>query len=728
MIKIDDLIKQGLNVEQLNLASKIDNEELKKIGLEIYNDYEKDEQSRKDWITKHAEWKKIYNQQDEPVNEPWDGSSRDCVPILTEACNSFQARAYKAFFPTRIFLDALPIGQNITSETENRAERIAKHMSFQLGFLNKNYKRNKNAMFLATALNGSDFTKTFYDPINKQNTVERVRAVDLIVPYNIGPKSIEDLPRKTHVIYKTLNEVKILKQSGYFVDEAESYSIGTENEIEETEMDFQGVRPSDNDGSMKFCKILEMHTLYDLDEDGIQEPYIITIDGQSKKVLRIQIRYEIDESGQPIKGKKPVEYFTHYKFLENPDGFYGYGIGHLAGALNIAVNKMLRQSINAGELANTATGFMDETLDVKGGEIEMQMGKFVKTSGFGDGRIDDKFFQLQFPGPNPAYINLMQGLENYARSLVSVTDAVTGDVEKVYQPVTITTMLEQSLQMPTSVMEQMAVSFQDELEKLYNLNRKYLSQDSYYIEDGKLFNVSKEDYAEDLHIIPIFDPRNITKQQKIAKAQSLYQFAFQNPLMAQNPKSLFEVSKKMLEAMEIEDIKDLLPDPTEAQQPQRIDDQKQENMYFLMPEKDRPLFDVFEDQDHKTHIQIIDELLNGPFSQEIDKAVLPAILDHRKKHVAFLYMQNEIRLQNARSIRNMENEFSYPQSFGGTGEFLQTEGESDGLQGFNGIERIAGSTSSPETLVPNRHGSETGFLDQTLPIPEEYLKYLKENR
>jgi len=128
MIKIDDLISQGLNVEQLNLASKLDKDELEKIGLSIYNDFSSDLVSRSDWLAKHTEWKKLYNQTDEPDNEPWDGSSRDGVPIVTEACNSFQSRAYKAFFPTRNFLDAIPVGKNINSETVERSEKIAKHM------------------------------------------------------------------------------------------------------------------------------------------------------------------------------------------------------------------------------------------------------------------------------------------------------------------------------------------------------------------------------------------------------------------------------------------------------------------------------------------------------------------------------------------------------------------------------------------------------------------------
>jgi hypothetical protein len=38
----------------------------------------------------------------------------------------------------------------------------------------------------------------------------------------------------------------------------------------------------------------------------------------------------------PTKDYEQVQYFTHYKFKENPDGFYGLGLGHSIGDLNSA--------------------------------------------------------------------------------------------------------------------------------------------------------------------------------------------------------------------------------------------------------------------------------------------------------------------------------------------------------------------------------------------------------
>jgi len=226
-----------------------------------------------------------------------------------------------------------------------------------------------------------------------------------MVPYNVGPMPIEDVERKTHIIRRSANDAKILKQSGYFIGNCEAYEIDDADDYQEAENDFQGIRPAGK-ATSETVNILEQHKLLDLDGDGIKEPYIVTIDRQTKNVQRIQIRYDVNEVGQPSNNKQPIEYFKHYKFLENPDGFYGYGMGHIIGKLCSALNKMLRQTIDAATLANTGTGFVDDKADIKGGEIETQLGKFVKISNFGE-RIADAFFQMQFPGPNAALIGLM---------------------------------------------------------------------------------------------------------------------------------------------------------------------------------------------------------------------------------------------------------------------------------------------------------------------------------
>ena len=53
--------------------------------------------------------------------------------------------------------------------------------------------------------------------------------------------------------------------------------------------------------------------------------------------------------------KKNDQYFVHYKFMPGL-GFYGFGLIHMIGGLGRAATSILRQLIDAGTLANLASG------------------------------------------------------------------------------------------------------------------------------------------------------------------------------------------------------------------------------------------------------------------------------------------------------------------------------------------------------------------------------------
>lgn len=661
-------------MELINLATQLDEATLNKIGALVHEEYTSDEQSRAEWLDMHAEWMELYYQTHTSINPAWLGSSQESIPVLTEACNQFQARAYKAFFPNRDFIQAIPMSEE-SLEEEEIAERIGKHMSYQLSVKDRRYKPDKNAMFLAAALHGCDFSKTFYDPVRRKNVVERVRAVDLVLPYGYGPARLEDIERKTHVIYMSVNKAKRLYQKEFFIAMPRENDVDEKSRIQQVEDEAQGLEDTLKTGRKPVC-ILEQHRLLDLDEDGIAEPYIVWVDKNTRQTLRIQIRYNVDQMGNATDNKEPVEYFTKFGFLTNPDGIYDLGMGHLLGKLNVAVNKILRQSIDAGTLANVGnmSGFISEHLGAKGDEVELTIGKFIKIPKTVDD-IRKAVFQFTFPGPNAAFMETMQFLEQVAQRVGATTDAVTGDVDKVIQPLTIMTMLESSLQLPTSIMEQMALSFEDEFDKLYKLNQKYMTQPDYYVDGKEAVMVKPEDYSMELRIIPILDPRNITRQQKVAKNQELFQFAMANPVLMQNGQAMEEITRRVLRAMEIEDIDSVLPPPSV---PENIPDQTLENMYFLLPQGSRPAFDVYPDQDHVDHIAKIDEFLDwltsddpiegAPLrisqdipvdmtiqrmSEDLKMKLTAELMEHRTKHLAYVYGQTQGVIDGQGNVRTM---------------------------------------------------------------------------
>lgn len=650
--------------EEVNLAEELEEEELKKIAQKCVDDFNDDLDSRTEWEEMHAKYREIYFQKDRSENSPWDGSSEESIPLLAEAVGQFQSRSYKAFFPNRYFIDCIPVGKSNTGARE-RAERIARHMSFQLGVLDRTYKPNKNQMFMAAALDGSDFTKSYWSPVRKQVIIERVRAEDLVVPYGVGPRRLEEIERKTQVKWCSVNETKILEKAGWFIAPGTPYTGLTDSDkMQQVADDAEGVKKAtayrQNDTQ---CCILEQHTLIDLDDDGIAEPYIVWIDRQSRKILRLQIRYEVDEGGLPLDNKEPIEYFTHYQFLPNPNGFYGLGFGFLLAKINLAVNKLARMFIDANELSvvGNLTYLISEQLGLPGDSFELSLGRGIKIPRSVQD-IRQHFTKLTFEPPSQQTLEMISQLRDAAGRLSSSTDILSGQPDKVYQPEAMLAMIEQGLQLFSSVQEFLGVSMEDELQKVFRLNAKYLQEDANFVFGDDQITVTKEDYQDDFRVVPIFDPKYSTRSQKLAKAKAEYEFVLNNPLMMQDPEAIYLASKDVLEALDAENIDAKLKQPN-VPQPARIDDQMLENTYFLMPPDKRALFDVFPDQDHTRHIKVIDQFIafidtssplevpNLPggdpgvsrllatMSDEQKKELIANLLRHRSLHLAYMVGQ-----------------------------------------------------------------------------------------
>lgn len=690
--------------ELVNLAEHLEQSELDEIGNKCYEDFIIDLQSRTGWEEMHAAWLDVYFQRDKAETPPWDGSSEESIPILAEAINSFQSRSYRAFFPNRYFIDAIPVGRP-TKDARERAERVSRHMSYQLGVKDRTYKPNKNQMFMAVALHGSDFTKTYYSPTRRQIVIERVRAQDLVVPYSVGARRLEELERKTEIKWQSLNTTKILASDGWYIDSCEPFTESDVSQMQEAADDAQGVK---KDGSYKQtdsdCCVLEQHCLLDLDDDGIGEPYIVWLDRQTKKVKRIQVRYEVDENGLPLDNKEPIEHYTHYQFLPNPDGFYGLGFGHLLGQMNRAINKLQRMFIDANELSviGNLTYLISEQLGLPGDSFELSLGRGIKIPRSVDD-INRHFKQLQFQPPSQQTLQMIQEIREAAARLSSSTDVLSGQPDKVYQPTAMLAMIEQGLQLFSSVQEFLGVSMEEELQKIYRLNGKFLEEDAYFIFGDDQIEVTKEDYLDDFRVVPVFDPKYSTRSQKLAKAQAEYEFVIQNPLTSQDSEAIYIVSYNYLQALDTENIDAVLKQPS-VPQVARIDDQNLENAYYLMPPDKRPLFDVFPDQDHTRHIETIDKMIayldgaspmdipNIPggdpsisrllttLSDEQKKELVANLLRHRSLHLAYMYGQ----------LNGVMDEQGNPIGQGDAGGMADTPSDSAGLEEImSGLQSLA---------------------------------------
>jgi chaperonin GroES len=320
-----------------------------------------------------------------------------------------------------------------------------------------------------------------------------------------------------------------------------------------------GEAPSKVDATTPYV-ILEQHTFWDLDDDGYAEPYIITIEEQSQKVLRIVARFDSDGIHTTDKGEviliDPVEYFTKYEFIPNPDGgFYGIGFGHLLGPINESTNTVINQLIDAGTLANLQAGFIGKGLRLKMGEAKFQPGEWKAVNATGDD-IKKQIFPLPTKEPSEVLFKLLGLLIESGKELASVAEIFTGKMPGQNTPATTTqATIEQGMKVFTAIYKRNFRSLSKEFKKVFRLNSLY---EENFIKAQQIMDepISKEDYDRTSYdVCPTADPTAVSSTQKLQKASMLMELI---PLGTIN---IMEATKRILEGQEQPNVTALMQQP-----------------------------------------------------------------------------------------------------------------------------------------------------------------------
>lgn len=528
-------------VNHQNVAELLDDTQRGNIGQEVLREYQIDKDSRADWEKKTQAAMDLAMQITQDKTFPWPSAANVKYPLLTTAAVQFQARAYPAIVPGRDIAKAEVIGADPTGEKEQRARRVGQHMSYQLTKQIRNWEEDTDRMLVVLPIEGTCFRKTYFDPRKGHNCSELVRAMDFVVNYKA--KSLEEAPRATHTFPLYPHQIEERKRAGVYLD-----------------VDLGRVPGQDDDAPFD---ILEQHRLLDLDEDGYPEPYIVTVEKQSAKVLRVVAAFDLDgifigtesigdilrnvsgaaESvgmdpqaaigsvmphvvdAQVVRIEKS-SYFTKYGFIPNPESaVYDLGFGMLLNPINETVNTVLNQLLDAGTLANTGGGFIGSGVRMKAGAFRFAPGEYKRVESSG-AALKENIVPLQFAGPSTVLFQLLGLLIDAGRDIASVKDILTGEQQQANVPATTTlALIEQGLKVFTAIYKRIHRSLGEELRKIYKLNRRFLSQEEYFtVLDGDPQKVTIADYNDrDLDVCPFSDPTISAEAQKLARAQAAMQ-------------------------------------------------------------------------------------------------------------------------------------------------------------------------------------------------------------
>ena len=564
--------KEALRAEAVvlitNLADKQNKETIALLTTKVLEGYKLDLASRQEWeklneqiidLAKLLVKKKVY---------AGEVVANVKYPLIINACIQFAARAYPELIKGNEVVRGKVVGDDPQNLKFEKANRISKFMSFQLLSMMDDWEEGVDQLLFTLPAIGCVFKKSYFDSIERKNISQIVFADDLVVNY--FTESLERAPRVTHKIYLYHNEIVERINSGTFI----KFDV---KELGQATSD----KTSDIDDDTPHL-FLEQHRWYDLDGDGYQEPYVVTVHEQSQKLVRISPRFatdgiirKTDETGVTDTNGSiikilPEQYFTRYIFMPAIDGgFYGMGFGSLLMSNNSAINTVINQLLDAGTLSNRQSGFLGRGLKLgRGKSIQVKSGEWKAVDATGDD-LRKNIFPMPVREPSSVLFQLLGMLIQSGKELAGMTEILAGNSPGANVPAeSVLALIEQGLQVYSAIHKRLYRAQYKELIKLRRLNALYLDQMTYsaVLDDSNAI-VQADFSSTDFDVVPVSDPNSTTMMQRLLKAKAMLELRNQG-LNDQ------EIMKQYLLALDVEDVEKFFPDESQSNPEKELTIQK----------------------------------------------------------------------------------------------------------------------------------------------------------
>lgn len=598
---------QALASKSGNFAEAISAADLARIGIECVEDYEQDKKDRDEWEKVVLEALDSASQTPDGKTRdfPWKGAANIKYPSLTVAAMQFNARMYPAVVkgdeavlckvigqdngrpmmgpdgqPLAIAPDGGPISaaqaMNMPPEMQQqlqpawqiepgakarRARRVSEYMNTTIFYRMEDWETDTDALLMQLPVVGCVFRKLWYDAAEGVQRAAMVPALRIFVPK--GARSVATTPRLTEEMPDVYpHEISERIRGGFYRDPDENL---TEEQRKEK------AKAKTDDGAKL---LLEQHRLIDLDDDGAEEPYIVTVDHETQQVLRIEANFgpedvKLNAAGEVMKITRG-KFYVKYPFLPDPKGgFYDLGLGHLLKQLGDVVNTCLNQLMDAGTAQVAGGGFMGSGVRLQsrggGSVIRTSPGEWKTVDVPGD-QLRNAMVPFTLPNVSPVTFQVLDLILGAARDISGAKDVITGEASNNGQVGTTLALIEQGLQVFNATAKRTFRSLKEEFTLLKENIRKYggeaAAEDYLNVLDDPDADFERDFNSSDMDIRPVSDPSSVTRMQKMAKAQFVMSTMEALAAVGGDPR---EALRRTYEAADVEDIDKLLPPPQPPQ-------------------------------------------------------------------------------------------------------------------------------------------------------------------
>ncbi len=569
-----------------NIADSLTQLHLDEISTLVSTEYDIDEvdfRSRKQRIEALY---KLALQVSEEKSSPWQGAANIKYPLITDAALGFSAMAGPSIIKDAEVVKAKVVGNDDGDDPiegpegalkdadgkveranaglkQRIADRISKFMSHQVLNDIEGWEEDMDKILIINPIVGCCFRKIYYDPLERKNVIRLVLPQYFMMDTNA--RTVESAERGTEVNNLYPHEIQANIAMGIFID----FDYGQSTEVkEDTYQDSDGEGSTTSQDESKPHAFVEVHRKLDLDDDGYPEPYIVWMHKETKKVVRIIARFDDEDilrakDGSIIKIKAQNQY-VKYGFIPDPEGSaYDIGFGHILQDLNNTVNTTINQLLDQGTLYTMGGGFIGDGLRMKSGEIKQKPGLYtrVKSKGLS---IRENIVNHQRAEPSGTLMLLNESLVKAARDMSSMSKMLAGDIPANMPATTALASIEQGMQPFKAIFRRIHRSLKQEFKMLFELNRKYLSEEEYNnVLDDESANLEMDFNSGSVDVIPISDPDMLTTTQSFIRAEFLKGF-IGDPYTDQ-----MDLHKRIMRRMGEKDIDDLIKEPP-PQQPDPI--------------------------------------------------------------------------------------------------------------------------------------------------------------
>lgn len=563
-----------------NLAEYIEQGDLDAIGRKLVELVDMDDRSRDDWKRTYIKGLDLLGFKYEERTDPWAGACGVFHPVMTEAAVRFQSQAIMEIFPSGGPVRVKTIGK-WTREKQQQAERVEQELNYFVLDRMTEFRPETETLLFYLALAGSAFRKIFFCPELQRPVGRFIPAEDFIVPY--GTTDLKTCPRYTQVMRMFPNDLKKQQVGGFYLDIELEKPVQNTTNVQEAYNKLQGrARVPETD---ERYVLLEVHADWDLpgfeDPNGIELPYVFTVDRTSQKVLAIRRNW--DENDPKMVRR---QHFTPYFYLPGL-GFYGSGLIHLIGGIASSSTSILRQLVDAGTLANLPGGLKSRGMRIKGDDSPIMPGEFRDVD-VPSGNIRDNITFIPYKEPSEVLHSLLNGLVEEGRRLGAAPDLPINAMTQQAPVGTTLALLERSMKVMSAVQARLHAALKEDYQKIAELIATDMGpQYEYEVADEQASRV--EDFSQ-VDIIPVSDPNAASMAQRIVQFQTALQ-------LAQGDKEAFDMPLLYRDGMSLIGLPNgnkIVKDPDDI--PAR--DPVSENMSILTGKPVK----AFLYQDHQAHI------------------------------------------------------------------------------------------------------------------------------